>query len=67
MSKASAQAQEIGAQPKPGLRSLYVKLSPATPRYHRLLELAQETNSSYHTISLLAIDWYLRSQSPKKA
>lgn len=54
--------------PKRGtnLRTKYVCLSPATPRYHRLMELAQEYNCSYHRIALDAIDWYLRTQTPKK-
>lgn len=67
MSKNPSPAVKIGAQAQPARRSLYVQLSPATSRYHRLLELAAEYNCSYHTIALTAIDWYLRTQAPKKA
>lgn len=66
MSKTPSPARKISDKPRQARRSLYVCLSPATPRYHRLMELAAEWNCSYHTIALTAIDWYLRSQTPKK-
>jgi hypothetical protein len=47
-------------------KAVYVQLSPSTFRYKRLIELSQEFNCSYHRIVLEAIDWYLRTQTPKR-
>lgn len=51
---------------RPEFRTLYVGLCPSTPRYHRLLELSEQFNCSYHSIALTAIDWYLNTQVPPK-
>ena len=48
------------------VKSLYVQISPATPRYSRLIELSQQFDLSYHRIALDAIDWYLNTKAPSK-
>lgn len=58
--------QELKNDATKTARALYVQLSPATARYHRLLELAAEFGCSYHTIALTAIDWYLQTKTPTK-
>lgn len=44
-------------------KSIYVQISPASPRYHRLIELSQKFDISYHRVALDAIDWYLNTQA----
>lgn len=66
MAEMMTKARQNAPQKREGEKSLYVQLSPATARYHRLLELAKEYNCSYHTIALTAIDWYLRTKAPEK-
>lgn len=66
MTGTTVKARQNSPKKPAGARAIYVRLTPATFRYHRLLELAKEYDCSYHRIALDAIDWYLRTQISKK-
>lgn len=59
-------ARQNAPRKQEGVKALYVRLTPTTFRYQRLLELAKEYDCSYHRIALDAIDWYLRTQTRNK-
>lgn len=40
-------------------RSLYIKISPSTTRWLRLMRVARQTNTDWRELVRMAIDYYL--------
>lgn len=45
---------------------VYLAMRPSTPRYHKLMDKAQDMGMTWQEVARLAIDWYLNKYPPLK-